>query len=86
MIDFSGPLQRAGTALVQGQAGDDRGERSMSKRKPPVPAPVEEAAAMPEEPAILARLDGGPGWGLAVAVGLAVVAGVLAFRGFRRRA
>jgi hypothetical protein len=63
----------------------------MSRRKPPAPAPAEPAetpVAAPEEPAILARLDSGPGWGLlAVAGGLAVVAGVgvLAFRGFRRR-
>ncbi|HEX3367669.1 hypothetical protein [Phenylobacterium sp.] len=63
----------------------------MSRRKPPAPAPVEEAktpVATPEEPAILARLDSGPGWGLLVVTGgLAVVAGVgvLVFRGFGRR-
>jgi hypothetical protein len=63
----------------------------MSKRKPPAAAPVQKVetpVATPEEPAILARLDSGSGWGLAlVAGGLAVVAGlgVLAFRGFRRR-
>jgi hypothetical protein len=58
----------------------------MSKRKEPVEEP--EAAATAEEPAILARLDSGPGWGvLLVAGGLAVVAGlgVVVFRGFRRR-
>jgi hypothetical protein len=63
----------------------------MSKRKTPAPGPVEEidaAAAPPGEPAILARLDSGPGWGLALAAGgLALVAGVgvLVFRGFRSR-
>ncbi|HZZ31014.1 MAG TPA: hypothetical protein VFE10_03390 [Phenylobacterium sp.] len=58
----------------------------MSKRKEPVEEP--EAAAVTGEPAILARLDSGPGWGsLLAAGGLAVVAGlgVLVFRGFRRR-
>lgn len=58
----------------------------MSRRKPPAPAEPAEAPA--EEPAILARLDSGPGWGLALAAGgLAVVAGlgVLVFRGFRGR-
>ena len=58
----------------------------MSKRKPPVEEP--EAAAAAEEPAILARLDSGPGWGVLLAAGgLAVVAGlgVLVLRGFRRR-
>lgn len=63
----------------------------MSRPKPPAPAPVkrvEAPEAVAEEPAILARLDSGPGWGLALAAGgLAVVAGlgVLVFRGFRGR-
>jgi hypothetical protein len=63
----------------------------MSRRKMTPPTPVEEAetpVAAEEEPAILARLDSGPGWGLALAAGgLALVAGVglLVFRGFRRR-
>jgi hypothetical protein len=63
----------------------------MSRRKTTPPAPVEEAetpAAAEEEPAILARLDSGPGWGLALAAGgLALVAGVgvLVLRGFRQR-
>jgi hypothetical protein len=63
----------------------------MSRRKPPAPASVEAAetpGAAPEEPAILARLESGPGWGLALAAGgLAVVAGlgVLVFHRFRGR-
>ncbi|HXA37636.1 MAG TPA: hypothetical protein VNW53_01435 [Phenylobacterium sp.] len=58
----------------------------MSKRKPPAEEP--KAATAADEPAILARLDSGPGWGMLLAAGgLAVVAGVgvLVFRGFRRR-
>jgi len=63
----------------------------MSRRKTTPPAPVEATetpVAAEQEPAILARLDSGPGWGLALAAGgLALVAGVgvLVFRGFRRR-
>lgn len=54
----------------------------MNKRK--APAPVEAT----DEPAIVARLEKGPGWGVLMAAGgLAIVAGVgvLLFRGLRGR-
>ena len=51
--------------------------------------PAAQPPVVADEPPILKRLEGGPGWGVALALGgVAVVAGIgaLVFRGLRRKA
>ena len=71
----------------------DPAAKAVTFRRPlaeaaPEAAASQLAAASSDEPPILKRLEGGPGWGVALVLGgVAIVAGIgaLAFRGLRRK-